>query len=139
MNAATIRKFLYNFLIGSMIFYITSNIVSGINISGEIVHFLIATLIYVVANQLVRHVIKFLNMPLNPFTFWLTSFVLSFGAFYLISMISPGVIIQQTVIDPVSLGIVSIEPYTLSPELTMAYAALISSLISLAFFWLSRD
>jgi hypothetical protein len=65
--------------------------------------------------------------------------MLDFGAFYLMSLFLPGITISETILDPMTLGFVSVNPYTLSPVMTMVLAALVAGLLSAVLYWLDSE
>ncbi len=139
MNAASIKNFLYSFLLGSIIFYITTRIIPGIKVTGTILYWLMAYGVFFLANILVKQVLKFFTLPKNFFTFWLVSAILSFAAIYIMSAFLPGITVGATLLDPVGLGIISINPYTLTPILTMIAGGIVAGFLSAAFYWLASD
>jgi len=139
MDSYGIKKFIYDLILSSMIFYITAAAISGIETSGQIVHWLMAFGLFGIANSLIRQTIRFFTLPRNFITYWIVGTVLNFGAIFGMSLALPGIRIGETLIDPVSLGIISINPYTLAPTLTIVFAAIVSSLFSAFLYWLKRD
>ncbi|MEA3357018.1 MAG: phage holin family protein [Patescibacteria group bacterium] len=139
MNLAKIKNFIYTFLLGSMIFYITTHIVTGIEISGEPAHWLMIYAVFAISNIIARLCIKFFALPQNFIIFWLCSAIFGFCAIYAMSIILPGIQIAETLIDPMSLGIISVNPYSLSPMLTMVAGAAVSGLFGSIFNWLKRE
>ncbi|MBN1618250.1 phage holin family protein [Candidatus Dojkabacteria bacterium] len=139
MNMSTIKSFLYNFILGAMIVFITFNILDGVQTSNNIVHWLLIYLVFCLANLLVKHTIKFLTLPTNFLSYFLIGSLLSFGAFYLMDIFLPGIKFGSTLVNPFSTGIFSINPFTLSPILTMLVAGIISGLFSSLFFWLGKE
>ena len=138
MNMYTIKTILYNFLLGTLIFYITSQIV-GIETSGIVSHWLMAAGAFVAANLLVPYLLKFFTLPKNFLTYWLAGTIMSIAAFYIISLFLPGITFEETVLEPSSLGIISINSYTLTPFMTMTFAGIIAGLMSAAFYWLQSE
>lgn len=136
---SSIKSFLYDFVIGSMIFFITTQIMSGIQLSGILTHWLMMFAVFVVANMIVPHTLKFFTLPKNFLTYWLGSAVVSFAAIYAMSLFLPGIIIGETLIDPVSLGIISVNTYTLSADITMVIAGIIAGLFTAILFELNRE
>lgn len=139
MNMSSIKKFLYTFMISSMIFYITVKMLSGIETSGQLIHLLLAFLLFVIPSILVKHTLRFFTLPSNFLTYLLILSILNFAAFYGISLLLPGIRIGETLIDPVSMGIVSINPYTLTSFLTMVFASLVSALMTSTLYWLKKE
>jgi uncharacterized membrane protein YvlD (DUF360 family) len=139
MTLGSIKKMLYQAILAGMVFFITMQIVTGITTSGLAVHLLMALAVYAAANMLVIQIIKFFTIPKNLFTYWLASAVLSFGAIYIMSVFLPGITIEETILDPVSLGIISVNPYVLTPMLTMVLAALVSGLFNAVLYWLDSE
>lgn len=140
MNSSSIRNILYQFVTGSMIFFITTKLIPGVQMSGQFVHWVMAYGVFVAANALVPHTLRFLTIPGNFFAYWLVSAVLSFISIYIMSILLPGILVTSTVIDPVGLGIISINPYTLSPILTMISAGIVAGLMGATLYVLnSKD
>lgn len=139
MNSSGIRKFLYSFILSSMTFYITATLISGIETSGEIIHWLMAFCLFAAANSLIKQTMKFFTLPQNFITHWVVGSILNFGAIYGMSLILPGIRVGETLIDPVSIGIISVNPYTLTPFLTIVLTAIVSSLFGAALYWLKRS
>lgn len=136
MTMGSLKKFLYNFVIGSMIFFIVVVLLPGIQTSGMLVHWLMAFAVFNVGLLVVPQTLRFLTLPRNILTYWAFSSLTSFAAIYAISMFVPGLTIHETVIDPVKLGIVTVDPYTLSKDLTMITAAILSGFMNAVLIWL---
>lgn len=139
MTLGSIKRVLYQAVLSAMVFLITIQVVTGITISGLAVHLLMVLAVYAVANMMVIQLIQFFTMPKNILTYWLTSAVLSLGAIYIMSVFLPGITIGETILDPVSLGIISVNPYVLTPMLTMILAALVSGLLNAVLYWLDSE
>ncbi|MDD3661464.1 MAG: hypothetical protein PHG63_00165 [Candidatus Dojkabacteria bacterium] len=136
MTMGSLKKLLYNFVIGSMIFFIVVVLLPGIRTSGMLLHWLMAFAVYNVGLLIVPQTLRFLTLPRNFLTYWVFSAVTSFASIYAISMFVPGLTIHETLIDPVKLGIVTVDPYTLSKDLTMIAAAVLSGFMNSALIWL---
>lgn len=139
MNVSKLKYWLYNFVLGSMIFYIVTSTMSGIITSGEVLHWLGAYAVFTLLNLLAEHTLKFLTLPTNFFTYILASTLLTLVSFYIISIFLPGIRFGPSVLDPVSIGIISINPVTLSSTMTMVVGALFSGFFWGLFYWLSSD
>ena len=139
MTLSSIKKFLYQAVLSGMVFFITMQIITGITTSGLAVHLFMVLAVYAVANMSVIQLIKFFTIPKNISHLLLTSAVLSFGAIYVMSIFLPGITIGETILDPVSLGIISVNPYVLTPTLTMILAALVSGLLNAVLYWLDSE
>lgn len=138
MNIRTIKAFLYSYLLGLIIFYITTQLVET-EMSGMLTHWLMASSLFAVATMATPHLLKFLTLPKNFFTYWLAGTIVSIAALYAISLFLPGISFQETVLEASSLGIVSINPYTLTPFMTMTFAGIIAGLLSAVFYWLQPE
>lgn len=138
MDLSGIKKIIYNFILSSMIFYITVTLIQGIQTSGQIIHWILIFGLFGIANALIRQTINFFTLPQNFTTYWLIGTILNFGAIYGMSLILPGIRVGETLIDPISVGIFSINPYTLTPVLTILFAATVSSFFSASLYWLKR-
>jgi hypothetical protein len=139
MNPSTIKGILYSFVTGSMIFFITTKLIAGIQMSGQFMHWIMAYAVFVAANALVPHLLRFFTLPGNFFAYWIMSALMSFIAIYVMSLILPGVLVVSTVIDPVGLGIISINPYTLSPIFTMVAGGVVAGLMTASIYTLKDD
>lgn len=139
MNWAAIKRILYDFFINSLIFYAVVKAISGITTSGRVLHWLMAFAVFALANLLVKQTIKFLTLPSNFFTIFIVSSILNFAAIYGMSLIIPGIQIGETLIDPVSIGIISVNPYRLTSFLTMVLASLYAALLSSVLNWLRKS
>lgn len=139
MNSSGIKKFLYSFILSSMTFYITATLISGIETSDQFMHWFMAFCLFAAANSLIRQTMKFFTLPQNFVTYWIVGSILNFGAIYGMSLILPGIRVGETLIDPVSVGIISVNPYTLTPFLTIVLTAMVSSLFSASLYWLKRS
>ncbi len=139
MNSSSIKNFLYSFLLNSLIFYVTTKIVTGIQTSGQATHWLMAYAVFAAANALVPHMLRFFTLPGNFFAYWLMSAILSFVAIYIMSMLLPGIIVRETIIDPVGMGLISINPYTLSPIFTMVAGGLVAGVFGAAFDYFNNN
>ena len=136
MTLGSIKKMLYQFVLSSMVFFILTQLLSGFEISGQPLHWLMMFVVFGASNLLVIQLIKFFTIPKNILTYWLASMILSFAAFYVMDMFLPGITIGETIIDPVSAGIISVEPYIFSPILTMVLAGVVSGLFNAVLYWL---
>ena len=122
-----------------MVFYIIASMIPGIEAPTQLIHWLMAFGVFAGANLLVIQFIKFFTIPKNILTYWLAGTMLDFGAFYLMSLFLPGITISETILDPMTLGFVSVNPYTLSPVMTMVLAALVAGLLSAVLYWLDSE
>lgn len=139
MNSTGIKKFLYSFILSSMIFYITATLIQGIHTSGQIIHWIMMFGVFGIANSLIRQTIKFFTFPQNFTTYWLVGSILNFGAIYGMSLILPGIQIGETLVNPISAGIFSINPYTLTPFLTIVLTSIVTSFFSTSLYWLKKS
>lgn len=139
MNSYAVKKILNTFFLGSMIFFVTVTVLSGIQTTGQLSYWIIAFGFIFAANLLVPQVLKFLTLPRNFLTYWLMSATANFAAIYAISMLVPGFVMGETIVNPMSTGIVSVNPYTLSADVTMIFAGLISGLLNTIFYLLERE
>jgi uncharacterized membrane protein YvlD (DUF360 family) len=139
MDAASIKKFIYNLIITSMIFYIVAKTVSGIETSDQLMHWIMMVGAYSIALALIKPILKFLTLPSNFLFHWLVGTVLGFGAFYAMTMIFPGIRITDTLIDGKSIGIISINPTHLSPIFTMVLGGAYGSFINTLLYWLKKS
>lgn len=139
MNSIKIKSILYNFIVFSMIFYVTTRIINGIHTSGQIHHLLLAFALFTLANLLIPHMLRFFTFPTTFFTYFLMSLILSFAAIYLMSLFFPGIDVGTTSIDPVGVGIVSVNPVTLTPIMTMVAGGAVAGFLSALLYWLNRD
>ena len=139
MTLGTIKKYLYQIIISSMIFYIVVDMIPGIVAPQEPLHWLMALGVFAAANLLVLQIVKFFTIPKNILTYWVASGVLSFAAFYIMSMFLPGITIEETPLTDASWGIISVDTYTLSPILTMVVAGLVSGLLNAVLYWLEKE
>ncbi|MBN2100633.1 phage holin family protein [Candidatus Dojkabacteria bacterium] len=138
MNSSSIKSLLYQILLSSLILYVTFNVFSGIQTSGEIIHWLLAFALFGVAGFLVKQTLKFFTLPSNFFTYFLASALIGFGAIFAMSMFLPGIQIGETLIKQKSLEFISINSYTLSPVFTMIAASAFSALLSASFYELKK-
>ena len=139
MNTSVIKSLLYNLILGSMILFVVFQLMSGIETSGQIIYWAMMFAVFFVAIVVVPQMLKFFTIPKNFFTYWLTSSIVSFIAIYAMSLFLPGISIGETVIDPVSAGIISIDPFTLSPILTTVLASLLAGLLAATLFGLQKE
>lgn len=139
MDSSAIKSMLYTFALGSLIFYTTTCIVSGIEMSGEISHWIMAFGVFFVAQFLVPKLLKFFTLPKNVFMYWFLSAVVNFAAFYAMSLFLPGIIIRETPLSETSFGFISISESILSPDFTMVFASIYAGLLSAVFYWLKAD
>ena len=139
MNSSSLKAALYTFVLGSMILYTTMNVISGIETSGELSHWAMAFGVFFVGQFLVPRLLKFFTIPKNVITYWIIAAITSFASLYAMSLFLPGITIGETVLDSASIGFVSIEPYTLSPDVTMIIAGLYAGLLSAIFYWLKSE
>ncbi len=139
MNPSTLKSALYTFALGSLIFYTTAHAVNGIEMSGEVSHWAMAFGVFFVAQFLVPKLLKFFTIPRNILTYWAFSALTTFASLYAMSLFLPGVTFTETVINSASFGFVSINEYTLSPDITMILASLYAGLLSALFYWLKKS
>ena len=139
MTLGTIKKYLYHILISSLIFYLVVALIPGIVAPTQPMHWLMSLGVFAVANLLVIQIIKFFTIPKNILTYWLASAVLSFAAFYIMSLFLPGITIEETPLKDASFGIISVETYTLTPILTMILSGLVSGLLNAVLYWLEKE
>ena len=139
MVSFSFKKLLYDLVFGAMIFYITTQLVSGIETPILIINWIMITVIFGISNTLVGQTIKFFTIPNNLITNILVGTILNFAAIYGMTMIIPGLTVSDTYVDTVSIGILSVNPFTLSSTYTIIAAALISSIIYSLVDWLQYD
>lgn len=139
MVSISFKKLLYDFIFGAMVFYLTTQIITGIETPILLSQWIMIFAIFALSNMLVSQTITFFTLPDNVLTNIFIGTILNFAAIYGMTLILPGIIISETVIDPVSLGIVTINPFTLSPTFTMISAGFVSSTIYSLINWLQYD
>lgn len=139
MVSISIKKLLYDFILGSIVFYITTQVISGIQTPNLLSHWLMIFVIFAISNTLVGQSIKFFTLPSNILTNILIGIILNFAAIYGMTLILPGISITETSINPVSLGLVSVNPFILNPTFTMLAGAIVSSFLFSTLSWLQYD
>ena len=122
-----------------MIFYIVTKVMTGIQTSGYALYWLMTYGVFFLANQLVPHTLKFFTLSRNILTYWIMTTIVSFAAIYAMSIFIPGIEIGETVLDPVSFGAISVNPYSLSPDMTMVIAAVAAGLFRAVLYSLKSD
>ncbi len=139
MVSISFKKILYDFIFGAMVFYITTQIITGIQTPILLSHWFMIIVIFGLSNTLVEQTIKFFTLPENIFMDIIIGTILNFAAIYGMTIIIPGISVAETYIDTVSLGIVSINTFTLSSTFTMIAAAFVTSTIYASINWLQYD
>jgi uncharacterized membrane protein YvlD (DUF360 family) len=115
-----------------------ANTIEGFRTSDQLSHWIMMCVLFSIALSLTKPLIKFLTLPTKFFFYWIVGAALSFGAFYGMKFLLPGISFSETVIDGKSLGIVSINPATLSPTLTMIIGSLYASAVKSVLYWLKK-
>lgn len=139
MVSISLKKILYDFIFGAMVFFVTTQILTGIETPELITHWLMTFSIFALSNMLVAQTITFFTLPNNVLTNIVIGTILNFAAFYAMTLILPGISVADTTIDPISFGIVTVNPFTLSSTFTMIAAGLVSSTIYSVLNWLQYD
>jgi len=139
MVSFSFKKLLYDIIFGAMVFYITTQLISGIQTPILISHWIMIIAIFGLSNNLVGQTIKFFTISSNLFSKIFVGTILNFAAIYGMTIIVPGIVISDTYIDTVSIGILSINPFTLSSTFTIIAAAFITSTIYAIIDWLQYD
>ncbi len=106
--------------------------------TGKLLYWTIIYVIFTVANLMVKHLLRFLTLPANFFTYWLAASILSFAAIYGMSLVLPGIRLETTILDSISTGIISINAYTLTPFLTAVLGSVFAGLLSAALYTLAE-
>lgn len=120
-------------------FYIMTQIVTGIQTPILASQWVVIFAVYALSNMLVSQTIIFFTLPNNIITNVLIGTVLNFAAIYGMTLIVPGISVAETTIDPMSIGVLTINPFTLSPTFTMIAAGFVSSIIYSVINWLQYD
>jgi hypothetical protein len=102
-------------------------------------HWIMMFMVFFAGLSLIKPVLNFLTLPNNFLFNWLIGGILCFGSLYAMKMLFPGIQFGQTTIDGKSLGIVSINPTTLDPMLTMILTGIYGSFVNALLYWLKKD
>lgn len=122
------RNFILKVVGTALSFYLTDMVIGGFTIENTLVSFLVASIIFIIFNALIKPIIKLLLLPINLLTLGLFSWLINVLVLYVFDLFYDGISINSYYFEGYNSSIINLAPRDINLFWTLVLSSLAISL-----------
>ena len=133
------KKFLRDLFLCMLVFYLTTNIFTGIVMPIISIYAILTLLVLSIGINMSKPFLSFLTIKGNFLTYFLMSSLITIGITFLLKIFMTGFIVETSQFTGLSLDFLEIKGFEINGILTIVLFSVLSSFISTIFYLLNKS